>query len=639
MESISINNYKINYNCVKNLTLIQVCQKLYIDIPRFCYHDSLSIAGNCRVCLVEDAKQIKPIASCSTVVLPDSIIYTNSLKVKKVREAVLEFLLINHPLDCPICDQGGECDLQDQAFVFGSDRGRFYESKRAVEDFYFSPFVKTIMNRCIHCTRRIRFAKEVTDVSLGLVGRGSSEKISFYIDNVFNSELSGNIIDLCPVGALTSKLFAFTTRPWELKSLNSVSLLDPLQSPIRVDLRGTRIMRILPRLVDGYNLNWIDDKTRFSYDVLQRQRLYYPMIKINNKFVKVSWQTCFFFIKAFFIKSFKSNMFLPIANYIGNIFDINSLIVLKDFNFHLSSVFFSTKIKKILASFNNYFINYTTLECSKFIFLVNVNLRQSLPILNAKLNNLIKTKETSIILIGYFSNFNFYVKHLSTYQLQLINVLEGFHWSSNFLFSMTQQSVIIANSNKCMQYDNRLNNFNLISNPAKNEVGLVDFPVLYGLLQSFIFSWDSDIIGFCKAKSLNKTYIGTHGGRGAASSNIIFPATSIIESNGFFVNSFGFRQKINKILPKVGDSRDINSIILALSLYFTENINLFKIIMLKIEKEKKLNFYYNFTKFSNNFVNFKSKFFSIRGFSFFTELKESIKNLSYSNYTFNLKKI
>ena len=255
MEFITINNYKFSYDRIRGLALIQACQKLSIDIPRFCYHDSLSIAGNCRVCLIEDAKQTKPIASCSITALPDSIIYTNSLKVKRAREAVLEFLLINHPLDCPICDQGGECDLQDQAFVFGSDRGRFYENKRAVEDFYCGPFIKTVMNRCIHCTRCIRFAKEVADVSLGMTGRGLSEEVGFYIDDIFNNQLSGNVIDLCPVGALTSKLFAFTARPWELKPANSVSLLDPLQTPVRIDLRGTRIMRVLPRLVDGYNLN------------------------------------------------------------------------------------------------------------------------------------------------------------------------------------------------------------------------------------------------------------------------------------------------------------------------------------------------------------------------------------------------
>jgi NADH dehydrogenase/NADH:ubiquinone oxidoreductase subunit G len=255
MGFIVINNYKFDYKRVKGLALIQACQKLSIDVPRFCFHDSLSVAGNCRICLIEDIKQIKPVASCSVIVMPNSVIYTNSLKVKKAREAVLEFLLINHPLDCPICDQGGECDLQDQTIVFGSDRGRFYESKRAVEDFYCSSFIKTIMNRCIHRTRRIRFSREVTGISLGASGRGVGMEIGFYIEKLFDSELSGNVIDLCPVGASTSKPFAFTVRPWELKSFNSINLLDPLQTPTRIDIRGTMVMRVLPRLVDGYRLN------------------------------------------------------------------------------------------------------------------------------------------------------------------------------------------------------------------------------------------------------------------------------------------------------------------------------------------------------------------------------------------------
>lgn len=213
MGFITINDYKFNFKNLKGLALIQACQKLSIDIPRFCFHDSLSVAGNCRICLVEDVKQIKPVASCSIVTLPGSIIYTNTIKVKKAREAVLEFLLINHPLDCPIRDQGGECDLQDQTMVFGSDRGRFYENKRAVEDFYCGPFIKTIMNRCIHRTRCVRFSKEIAGNSLGITNRGAGMEIGFYIEKLFDSELSGNVIDLCPVGALTSKPFSFTTRP------------------------------------------------------------------------------------------------------------------------------------------------------------------------------------------------------------------------------------------------------------------------------------------------------------------------------------------------------------------------------------------------------------------------------------------
>ena len=271
-----------------------------VDIPRFCFHEKLSIAGNCRMCLVEDFKQIKPLASCAINASSSMNLYTNTIKVKKARESVLEFLLANHPLDCPICDQGGECDLQDQSLVFGSDRGRFYEFKRAVEDKDCGPLIKTIMNRCIHCTRCVRFSNEIAgNVTLGITGRGSKMEIGFYVEKLISSEVSGNIIDLCPVGALTSKPFAFTSRPWELKSYNSIDLLDAMHSNIRIDVRGTKIMRILPRVNENINDEWITDKIRFAYDGFRNQRLYSPMVLSNSKFIKVSWQKVIFFLKTF----------------------------------------------------------------------------------------------------------------------------------------------------------------------------------------------------------------------------------------------------------------------------------------------------------------------------------------------------
>jgi NADH dehydrogenase (ubiquinone) Fe-S protein 1 len=254
MKNITFKINDFQYTINNKLTLIQACLKNKVDVPRFCFHEKLSIAGNCRMCLVEDLKQVKPLASCAINVSNSMNIYTNTLKVKKARESVLEFLLANHPLDCPICDQGGECDLQDQSVVFGSDRGRFYEFKRSVEDKDCGPLIKTIMNRCIHCTRCVIFSNEVAGVNiLGITGRGSKMEIGFYIENLMRSELSGNIIDLCPVGALTSKPFAFTSRPWELKTYNSIDLLDSLHSNIRVDIRGTKIMRILPRVNSDLN--------------------------------------------------------------------------------------------------------------------------------------------------------------------------------------------------------------------------------------------------------------------------------------------------------------------------------------------------------------------------------------------------
>ena len=264
----------------KGVTVLQACEQAGVDVPRFCYHQRLSIAGNCRMCLVEVEKSPKPVASCAMPVMPNMNIKTTTPLVKKAREGVMEFLLINHPLDCPICDQGGECELQDQSLIYGSDRSRFTEYKRAVEDKELGPLVKTVMSRCIHCTRCVRFATEVAGVQdLGVTGRGNMAEIGTYVSKVLNSELSGNVIDLCPVGALTSKPFAFTARAWELKFAESIDVTDGLGSNIRVDTRGTEVMRVVPRLHEAVNEEWISDKARFSYDGLNRQRLDTPMVK------------------------------------------------------------------------------------------------------------------------------------------------------------------------------------------------------------------------------------------------------------------------------------------------------------------------------------------------------------------------
>ena len=262
------------------MTVLQACEQAGVDVPRFCYHQRLSIAGNCRMCLVEVEKSPKPVASCAMPVMPNMNIKTTTPLVKKAREGVMEFLLINHPLDCPICDQGGECELQDQSLIYGSDRSRFTEYKRAVEDKELGPLVKTVMSRCIHCTRCVRFATEVAGVQdLGVTGRGNMAEIGTYVSKLLTSELSGNVIDLCPVGALTSKPFAFTARAWELKFAESVDVTDGLGSNIRVDTRGTEVMRVVPRLHESVNEEWISDKARFSYDGLKRQRLDTPMVK------------------------------------------------------------------------------------------------------------------------------------------------------------------------------------------------------------------------------------------------------------------------------------------------------------------------------------------------------------------------
>src|SRR3954451_4460289 len=290
-----------------HFTLLQAAEEAGAEVPRFCFHERLSIAGNCRMCLIEvKGGPPKPTASCAMGVRdlrpgPNgeaTQIFTNTPMVKKAREGVMEFLLINHPLDCPICDQGGECDLQDQAMAFGIDSSRYQEDKRAVEDKYIGPLVSTVMNRCIHCTRCVRFTTEVAGISeLGLIGRGEDAEITTYLEQAMTSELQGNVIDLCPVGALTSKPYAFQARPWELTKTESIDVMDAVGSAIRVDSRGREVMRILPRVNEQVNEEWISDKTRFIWDGLRTQRLDRPYVRKDGKLVPASWANAFAAIK------------------------------------------------------------------------------------------------------------------------------------------------------------------------------------------------------------------------------------------------------------------------------------------------------------------------------------------------------
>ena len=287
---ILINGKPIHVN--EGLTILQACGEQGIEIPRFCYHERLSVAGNCRMCLVQIENAPKPVASCAMTVTKGMSIHTDTELVKRARENVLELLLANHPLDCPVCDQGGECDLQDQAMAFGSDRGRFSETKRSVTDKELGPLIKTAMTRCIHCTRCVRFARDVAGIDLlGTLGRGQTMEIGTYIEATMSSVLSGNLVDLCPVGALTSKPYSFLARPWELTSIDSIDISDGLGSNIRIDSRGSEIMRILPRLNNAVNEEWLTDKARFSHDGLKYQRLDSPFLKDKTGgFVSVSWE-------------------------------------------------------------------------------------------------------------------------------------------------------------------------------------------------------------------------------------------------------------------------------------------------------------------------------------------------------------
>ncbi|HTC17639.1 MAG TPA: NADH-quinone oxidoreductase subunit NuoG, partial [Stellaceae bacterium] len=332
MPKLTINGKAVEVPA--GMTVLQACQQAGFEVPHFCYHQRLAIAGNCRMCLVEQEKAPKPIASCAMPAADGMVIHTDSEKAKKARHGVMEFLLINHPLDCPICDQGGECDLQDQAMAYGFDRGRYLEQKRAVKEKDFGPLVATSMTRCIHCTRCIRFATEIAGVEdLGATGRGESMEIGTYIEKTLTSELSANIIDLCPVGALTAKPYAFVARPWELTKTESVDVLDAVGSNIRVDARGPSVLRVLPRLNEDVNEEWISDKTRFAVDGLVKRRLDRPLIRRAGKLEPASWPEAFAAIS----QRFKGMAGSRIAAIAGNLVDCEAMLALKDLMAALAS--------------------------------------------------------------------------------------------------------------------------------------------------------------------------------------------------------------------------------------------------------------------------------------------------------------
>ena len=422
------------------ITLIQACELAGIEIPRFCYHERLSIAGNCRMCLVEVAGMPKPVASCAMSVgdlrpgrdgTPPTII-TNSETVKKAREGVLEFLLINHPLDCPICDQGGECDLQDQTMAYGFDAGRFQDNKRAVEDKYLGPLIGTYMNRCIHCTRCIRFMTEVAGVEeLGAIGRGEDMEITTYLEHGMRSNLSGNVVDLCPVGALTSKPYAFMARPWELTKTLSIDVMDALGSAIRVDARGREVMRILPRVNDAINEEWISDKTRHVWDGLRTQRLDRPYVRRNGKLEPATWDEAFRAI-AERLKGLDGTRFAAIA---GDLAAAEEMFALKLLTEALGSPNIDcrqdgAKLDPALGR-ATYLFNSTIagIDQADAILLVGTDPRLEAPVLNARILKRTRQAQTKIPigLIGAEDDLTYAYDYLGAGPETLAKIADGSH--------------------------------------------------------------------------------------------------------------------------------------------------------------------------------------------------------------------
>ena len=406
-------------------TLMQAAEAAGAEIPRFCYHERLSVAGNCRMCLVEvKGGPPKPQASCAMSVKdlrpgpngePPEM-FTNTPMVKKAREGVMEFLLINHPLDCPICDQGGECDLQDQAMAYGVDTSRYAENKRAVEDKYLGPIVKTSMNRCIHCTRCVRFTTEVAGVAqMGLIGRGEDAEITTYLEQALTSELSGNVVDLCPVGALTSKPYAFQARPWELVKTESIDVMDAVGSNIRVDSRGREVMRILPRVNDAVNEEWISDKTRHVWDGLKSQRLDRPYVRKNGKLQPASWDEAF----AAVAKAIKaSGMGNKVGAIAGDLAAVEDMYALKALMTALGSGM--TDVRPPMSGIDPsmprsaYLFNPTIagIEEADAILIVGSNPRKEAPVLNARIRKAWRAKGMPIAVIGDHADLTYAYEYL-----------------------------------------------------------------------------------------------------------------------------------------------------------------------------------------------------------------------------------
>ncbi|WP_375331979.1 NADH-quinone oxidoreductase subunit NuoG [Candidatus Tisiphia endosymbiont of Temnostethus pusillus] len=571
-------------------TVFRACSKLGIEIPHFCFHERLKIAGNCRMCLVEMEKSPKPIASCAMPATSGMVIHTNTIGVKKAREGVMEFLLINHPLDCPICDQGGECDLQDQAFKYGGARSRFSENKRTVKDKYMGPLIKTHMTRCIQCTRCIRFATDIAGVEeIGTLYRGEHMEVTSYLERSLTSELSANIIDVCPVGALNSKPYSFKARSWELKKTESIDVLDAQGCNIRVDSRGDEVMRILPRVNDDINDEWISDKARFAYDGLKYQRLDSPYIRQNGKLVEASWSDAIALV-AQKLKSLAGNQIAAIA---GTLACTESMFLLKTLLQKLGCNNFDSNqfnYKIDISSRGNYLFNTTIFGLKKadLALLIGANIRQIAPVLNARIGVLQREGKLKVARIGNISDQTYAINELGASPRVIKAIISGEHQFSKELAAAKNPVIIIGDGvysrddgyailalihqmvDKYKIVRDDWNGFNILHNHA-SMVGSLDIGFspknggngVYEILQKaekgeikFVYLLGSDEIDMSKIKSSFVVYQGHHGDNGANAADVIFPASSYTEKDAIYVNFEGRPQYARAATSPVGQAKE-----------------------------------------------------------------------------------
>ncbi|KAK0651513.1 NADH-ubiquinone oxidoreductase 78 kDa subunit mitochondrial precursor [Cercophora newfieldiana] len=579
--------------------LIQACEKAGVTIPRYCYHEKLMIAGNCRMCLVEVERAPKPVASCAWPVQPGMVVKTNSPLTHKAREGVMEFLLANHPLDCPICDQGGECDLQDQSMRYGADRGRFHEigGKRAVEDKNIGPLIKTSMNRCIQCTRCVRFANDVAGApELGSTGRGNDLQIGTYLEQNLDTELSGNVIDLCPVGALTSKPYAFRARPWELKKTESIDVLDGLGSNIRVDSRGLEVMRVIPRLNDDVNEEWINDKTRFACDGLKTQRLTIPLVRREGKFEPASWEQALTEIgHAFQTLAPKGNEFKAIA---GPLTEVESLVAMKDLanklgseNLALDQPAGSQPIAHGIDVRSNYLFNSKIwgIESTDCILLIGTNPRHEAAVLNARIRKQWLRSDLEVGLVGETFDSTFEFEHLGTDLAALKKALAGEFGKK---LQAAKKPMIIVGSGVTEHPDAKAfyelvgsfvdknaanfateewNGYNVLQRAASRvgafEVGFVTPSAAVAETKpKFVWLLGADEFNEAEIpKDAFIVYQGHHGDKGAQIADIVLPGAAYTEKAGTYINTEGRVQTTRAATGLSGAARTDWKIIRAVS--------------------------------------------------------------------------
>ena len=660
MLKLKVND--INVEVEEGLTVLQACEKAGVEIPRFCYHEKLSIAGNCRMCLVEMEKSPKPIASCAMPAADGMVIKTNTPKIEKSRKGVMEFLLANHPLDCPVCDQGGECDLQDQSMYYGIDKSRFKENKRYVPDKYMGPLIKTQMTRCIHCTRCIRFATEIAGVpELGAIGRGEDMQITTYLEKSIQSELSGNVIDLCPVGALTSKPYVFEARPWELKKTETIDVMDAVGSNIRVDTYDWEVKRVLPIINEDINEEWISDKTRYACDGLLSQRLDTPYIKYNNKFEKASWNEVYNIIKSK-IKNLESN---KICGFVGDLTNMETAFIFKEFfertidskNYESrsSNSFIDTSIRE------NYLFNskINGIEESDLILIIGANPRYEATIVNARIRKAFLNNNTEIISLNDLGDLTYPYKNLDGKTQTIKDIFEKNNILSKRILESKKPMIILGESflkiksanylfhslKKFLFENNKFsdewNPLNILSTDAAT-VGNFDLDIVNNdknLINDLnenkfelVYLLGQDNLKFDK-KNEFVIYQGSHGDKGAEMADIILPGSAYTEQSGHYTNLEGKIQKAYKASYPPGNAKEDWEIINEIA----EIINNRKLFNDKDELESSMFNFLNLKKdkdeksqikkdFQNDFIDEKLKI-EIKDYYFSNVIARSSKTM------------